>query len=387
VSAKKDYYEVLGTPRTSTAEEIKKAYRKLAVQHHPDKHKGDKKAEEKFKEIGEAYEVLSDQQKRDAYDRYGHRAFAPGSGMGGAGGFHDPFEVFREVFSSGGGAGAGIFGDIFEGAFGGGGGGRRGSRSNQGSDLRYDLEIDFMNAVRGCEKEITIRRPVSCSSCSGTGAAAGSKVITCTTCRGQGQVAVSRGFFSIAQTCPKCGGSGQSIQTPCKSCRGEGRVEENARIKLKIPAGVDTGSRLRSAGQGEAGSRGGPAGDLYVVLSVQSHPVFDREENDLTCDIPVSFSQLALGSEISIPSLDGEMKLKIPAGTSSDKVFRIRGQGVPSVSGRGRGDLHIRIQVEVPKHLSAPQKEALEQFAKLCDEHTHPEGHSFIEKAKKLFKV
>ena len=216
MSAKKDYYEVLGTPRTSTAEEIKKAYRKLAVQHHPDKHKGDKKAEEKFKEIGEAYEVLSDQQKRDAYDRYGHRAFAPGSGMGGAGGFHDPFEVFREVFSSGGGAGAGIFGDIFEGAFGGGGGGRRGSRSNQGSDLRYDLEIDFMDAVRGCEKEITIRRPVSCSSCYGSGAAAGSKVVTCTTCRGQGQVAVSRGFFSIAQTCPKCGGSGQSIQTPCK---------------------------------------------------------------------------------------------------------------------------------------------------------------------------
>jgi len=386
VSTKKDYYEVLGASRSSTAEEIKKAYRKLAVQHHPDKHKGDKKAEEKFKEIGEAYEVLSDQQKRDAHDRYGHRAFSPGSGMGGGGGFHDPFEVFREVFSSGGG-GAGIFGDILEGAFGGGGGGRRGTRSNQGSDLRYDLEIDFMEAVRGCEKEITIRRPVPCSPCQGTGAAAGSKATTCSTCRGQGQVAVSRGFFSIAQTCPKCGGSGQTIQNPCKSCRGEGRVEENARIKLKIPAGVDTGSRLRSAGQGEAGSRGGPAGDLYVVLSVQSHPVFDREENDLACNVPVSFSQLALGAEISIPSLDGEMKLKIPAGTSSDKVFRIRGQGVPSISGRTRGDLHIRIQVEIPKHLNSHQKEALEKFAKLCDEHTHPEGHSFIEKAKKLFKV
>lgn len=384
MSTKRDYYEVLVVSRTSTAEEIKKAYRKLAVQHHPDKHKGDKKAEEKFKEIGEAYEVLSDQQKRDAYDRYGHRAFAPGSGMGGAGGFHDPFEVFREVFSSGGG-GAGIFGDILEGAFGG-GGGRRGARSNQGSDLRYDLEIDFMEAVRGCEKEITIRRPVSCSPCQGTGAAPGSKATTCSTCRGQGQVAVSRGFFSIAQTCPKCGGSGQAIQNPCKSCRGEGRVEENARIKLKIPAGVDTGSRLRSVGQGEAGSRGGSAGDLYVVLSVQSHPVFDREENDLACNIPISFSQLALGAEISIPSLDGEMKLKIPAGTSSDKVFRIRGQGVPSVSGRTRGDLHIRIQVEIPKHLNTAQKEALEKFAKLCDEHTHPEGHSFLEKAKKLFK-
>ena len=386
MSAKKDYYEVLGVPRSSTAEEIKKAYRKLALQHHPDKHKGDKKAEEKFKEIGEAYEVLSDQQKRDAYDRYGHRAFAPGAGMGGAGGFHDPFEVFREVFNSGG-AGAGIFGDIFEGAFGGSGGGRRGSRSNQGSDLRYDLEIEFMEAVRGCEKEVTIRRPVSCAPCQGSGAAPGSKAVTCPTCRGQGQVAVSRGFFSIAQTCPKCGGTGQSIQNPCKSCHGEGRVEENARIKLKIPAGVDTGSRLRSVGQGEAGSRGGSSGDLYVVLTVKSHPVFEREEHDLFCDVPVAFSQLALGAEISIPSLDGEMTLKIPAGTSSNKVFRIRGQGVPSVSGRGRGDLHIRTQVEVPKHLNSAQKEALEHFAKLCDEHTHPERHSFFEKAKKIFKA
>lgn len=387
MSAKKDYYEVLGVPRSSTPEEIKKAYRKLAVQHHPDKHKGEKKAEEKFKEIGEAYEVLSDQPKRDAYDRYGHRAFAPGSGMGGAGGFHDPFEVFREVFSTGGG-GASIFGDILEGAFGGGGGGgRRSGRSNQGSDLRYDLEIDFMEAVRGCEKEITIRRPVTCSPCQGSGAAPGSKISTCSTCRGQGQVAVNRGFFSIAQTCPKCGGSGQSMQTPCKSCRGEGRAEENARIKLKIPAGVDTGSRLRSVGQGEAGARGGPSGDLYVVLSVQSHSVFEREESDLACHVPISFSQLALGAEISIPSLDGEMKLKIPAGTAADKVFRLRGQGVPSVSGRARGDLHIRIQVEVPKNLNPAQKEALQTFATLCDEHTHPEGHSFLEKAKKLFQV
>ena len=348
MSAKKDYYEVLGVPRGASAEEIKKAYRKLAIQHHPDKHKGDKKAEEKFKEIGEAYEVLSDSQKRDAYDRFGHRAFAPGGGMGG--------------------------------------GGRRGGRSNQGSDLRYDLEIDFLEAVLGCEKEITLRRPVPCSSCEGSGAASGSKVVTCSTCRGQGQVAVNRGFFSIAQTCPKCGGSGQSIQHPCKKCHGEGRVEENARIKLKIPAGVDTGSRLRSAGQGEAGPRGGKAGDLYVVLSVASHPVFQREDDDLFCEVPVSFSQLALGAEISVPSLDGELKLKVPAGTASDKVFRLRDQGVPSLSGRGRGDLHIRVRIEVPKHLNPTQKEALEQFARLCDESTHPEGHSFLEKARKLFK-
>jgi len=384
VSVKKDYYEVLGVSRTVTPEEIKKAYRKLAVQHHPDKHKGDKKAEEKFKEIGEAYEVLSDPEKRPAYDRYGHRAFAPGAGGGGGGaGFHDPFDVFREVFNSGGG-GASIFGDILEGAFG--GGGRRTSRSNQGSDLRYDLEIDFLEAVRGCEKEITIRRPMPCAKCDGTGASAGSKAVTCPTCRGQGQVAVSRGFFSVAQTCPKCQGSGQSIQNPCKTCHGEGRAEENARIKLKIPAGVDTGSRLRSSGQGEAGARGGPAGDLYVVLSVLPHPVFQRDEDDLHCDVPVSFSHLALGAEISVPSLEGELKLKVPAGTASNKVFRLRDQGVPSVSGRGRGDLHIRIIVEVPKHLTHAQREALELFAKTCDESTHPEGRSFLEKARKLFQ-
>ena len=385
MSAKKDYYEVLGVSRTVTPEEIKKAYRKLAVQHHPDKHKGDKKAEEKFKEIGEAYEVLSDPEKRPAYDRYGHRAFAPGAGGGGGGaGFHDPFDVFREVFNSGGG-GASIFGDILEGAFGG-GGGRRTSRSNQGSDLRYDLEIDFLEAVRGCEKEITIRRPMPCAKCEGTGASAGSKAVTCPTCRGQGQVAVSRGFFSVAQTCPKCHGSGQSIQNPCKTCHGEGRAEENARIKLKIPAGVDTGSRLRSSGQGEAGSRGGPAGDLYVVLSVLPHSVFQRDEDDLHCEVPISFCHLALGAEISVPSLDGELKLKIPAGTASNKVFRLRDQGVPSVSGRGRGDLHIRITVEVPKHLTPTQREALEQFAKTCDESTHPDGRSFLEKARKLFQ-
>ena len=387
MAAKKDYYEVLGVARSVTQEEIKKAYRKLALQHHPDKHKGDKKAEEKFKEIGEAYEVLSDPQKREAYDRFGHQAFAPGGGMPG-GGFHDPFELFRDVFGSGG-LGGTIFGDIFEDAFGGGGGGRgrrRGSRSTQGADLRYDLEIDFLEAVQGCEKEITIRRPSPCSHCDGSGAASGSKVVTCSTCRGQGQVAVNRGFFSIAQPCPKCGGTGQSIEHPCKHCHGEGRAEQNARIKLKIPAGVDTGARLRSSGQGEAGTRGGAAGDLYVVLSVRSHPVFERQEDDLFCEVPVSFAQLALGAEISVPSLDGELSLKIPAGTASDKVFRLRDQGVPSLSGRGQGDLHVRVRVEIPKHLNAAQKQALENFSRLCDDSTHPEGRSFLEKARKLFK-
>jgi len=365
VAAKKDYYEVLGVARSATQEEIKKAYRKLALQHHPDKHKGDKKAEEKFKEIGEAYEVLSDPQKRDAYDRFGHQAFGSG-GLGGT-----------------------IFGDIFEDAFGGGGGGRgrrRGSRSTQGADLRYDLEIDFLEAVQGCEKEITIRRPSPCSHCDGTGAASGSKVVTCSTCRGQGQVAVNRGFFSIAQPCPKCGGNGQTIEHPCKHCHGEGRAEENARIKLKIPPGVDTGARLRSSGQGEAGTRGGAAGDLYVVLSVRSHPVFERQDDDLFCEVPVSFAQLTLGADITVPSLDGELNLKIPGGTASDKVFRLRSQGVPSLSGRGRGDLHVRVRVEIPKHLNAAQKQALENFSRLCDESTHPEGRSFLEKARKLFK-
>ncbi|NDF17055.1 MAG: molecular chaperone DnaJ [Verrucomicrobia bacterium] len=385
MASKRDYYEVLGVARTATAEEIKKAYRKLALQHHPDKHKGDKKAEEKFKEIGEAYEALSDPQKRDAYDRFGHRAFAPGGGMAG-GGFHDPFDLFREAFGSSG-LGGTIFGDIFEDAFGGGGRGRgRGGRSNQGADLRYDLEIDFLEAVRGCEKEITIRRPAPCSHCDGTGAASGSKAVPCATCRGQGQVAVNRGFFSIAQPCPKCGGAGQTIEHPCKHCRGEGRTEQNARIKLKIPAGVDTGSRLRSPGQGESGTRGGTSGDLYVVLSVRSHPVFERQEDDLYCEVPVSFAQLALGADIRVPGLDGELHVKIPAGTSSDKVFRLRGQGVPLLSGRGRGDLHVRIRVEIPKNLNSAQKQALENFFRLCDESTHPEHSSFLEKARKLFQ-
>ncbi|NBR46821.1 MAG: molecular chaperone DnaJ, partial [Verrucomicrobia bacterium] len=254
------------------------------------------------------------------------------------------------------------------------------------ADLRYDLEIDFLEAVRGCEKEITIRRPAPCSHCDGTGAASGSKAAPCATCRGQGQVAINRGFFSIAQPCPKCGGTGQTIEHPCKHCHGEGRAEQNTRIKLKIPAGVDTGSRLRSPGQGESGTRGGTSGDLYVVLSVRSHPVFERQEDDLYCEVPVSFAQLALGADIRVPGLDGELHVKIPAGTSSDKVFRLRGQGVPLLSGRGRGDLHVRIRVEIPKNLNSAQKQALENFFRLCDESTHPEHSSFLEKARKLFQ-
>jgi len=367
----RDYYEILGVPRGSDEAALKSAFRKLAMEHHPDRNGGSEEASARFKEINEAYSVLSDPKKRAAYDQFGH-AGVNGAQGGGGPGFTDINDIFSEVFGS-------AFGDMF-------GGGQRRSGPARGQDLRYDLEIDFLEAIQGCEKEITIRRPAPCSHCDGTGAASGSKVVTCTTCRGQGQVAVNRGFFSIAQPCPKCGGTGQTIQHPCKHCHGEGRAEENARIKLKIPAGVDTGARLRSSGQGEAGSRGGAAGDLYVVLSVRSHPVFARQDDDLFCEVPVSFAQLTLGSEISVPSLDGELNLKIPAGTPSDKVFRLRSQGVPSLSGRGRGDLHVRVRVEIPKHLTAAQRQALEQFSKLCDESTHPEGQSFLEKARKLFK-
>ena len=389
-ATKRDYYEILGVDRGVSEEELKKAYRKLAVKYHPDKNPGDKSAEEKFKELGEAYEVLSDAQKRAAYDRYGHQAFGAGGGSAsagaayGGGGFHDPFDVFREVFGAGGGNGGGIFGSIFEEAFQE-GGGRRSSRG-RGADLRYDLQISFEEAARGCEKEISITRPEVCETCSGSGAAAGSKVQTCPTCRGNGQVAVSRGFFSVAQTCPKCHGGGQIIEKPCPQCRGEGRREKTAKIKLKIPAGIEDGSRLRSSGQGEGGVRGGPSGDLYVGVHVKEHPIFKREGNDLFCEVPISFARAALGGEIKVPTLEGTASIKIPAGTPSGKIFRLRAKGVPDVHSKAMGDLHVRVYVEIPTRLNAEQRQKLQAFADSCDETTNPEEQSFFRKAKDFFK-
>jgi molecular chaperone DnaJ len=384
-TTKRDYYQVLGVERSATPEEVKKAYRKMAVKYHPDKNPGDKAAEDKFKELGEAYEVLSNPDKRSAYDRFGHQAFTQGGGMSGAGGMHDPFEVFREVF---GGGRAGGGGGIFESFFGDGFGAEsteRGGRG-RGSDLRYDMRISFQEAARGVEKEIEIAKLQACDTCHGSGAEPGSKVTTCSTCGGQGQVAVARGFFNIAQTCPRCRGAGQMIEKPCHTCRGEGRMEKTTKIKIKIPAGVEDGTRLRSSGQGEGGVRGGPAGDLYVVLHVEPHDIFQREGTDLFCSVPISFARAALGGEVKVPTLEGSAVLKVPAGTPSGKVFRLRGKGLPEVHGRSVGDLHVKLYVEVPTKLNLDQKHKLQVFADSCDENTHPEEMSFFRKAKEFFQ-
>jgi molecular chaperone DnaJ len=375
---KRDYYEVLGVSRNTGDEEIKKAYRRLAVKFHPDKNSGDKTAEEKFKEIGEAYEALSDPQRRAAYDQYGHAAFDPraraGRGFGGAGGFHDPFEIFREVFGGG---------SIFESFF---GGGQDPSQPQRGGDLRYDLEITLEEAALGCEKEISVSKLDRCDACNGSGMEPGSKIRTCSTCGGRGQVLTSRGIFSIAQTCPHCKGAGRILEKPCKSCHGEGKREHSSKIKLRIPPGVDAGSRLRSSGNGEAGFRGGPPGDLYVVLHVKAHEIFQRDGDDLLCEVPVSFVQAALGAEIEVPTLDGRATIKIPTGTQPGTTFRVKGKGVKNLQGYGHGDLHVRVQVEVPTLLNHEQKAKLQEFAESCGEDANPISKSFFEKAKKLFR-
>ncbi|WP_199609203.1 molecular chaperone DnaJ [Flocculibacter collagenilyticus] len=347
--SKRDYYEILGLSKDASERDIKKAYKRLAMKHHPDRNQGDTASEEAFKEVKEAYEVLSDEQKRQAYDQYGHAAFD--QARGGAGGF------------GGGGADFGdIFGDVFGDIFGGGGGGRRQSRAQRGSDLRYNMELTLEEAVRGKSAEIKVPTWVACEPCDGSGAKKGSKPSTCGTCHGQGQVQMRQGFFAVQQACPTCHGRGSVIKDPCNKCHGQGRVEKTKTLSVKIPAGVDTGDRIRLSGEGEAGQHGAPAGDLYVQVHVKDHAIFERDGNNLYCEVPTSFTQAALGGEIEVPTLDGRAKLKIPSETQTGKMFRMRGKGVKSVRSGVTGDLICKVVVETPVNLTEKQKDLLRQL-------------------------
>lgn len=381
MASKRDYYEVLGVPKGSTPDEIKKAYRKLAVQFHPDKNPGDHTAEDKFKELGEAYDVLSDEQKRAAYDRYGHKAFSAGmpGGGGGGGGFHDPMDIFREVFGGGGG------GDIFETFFGGGGRRQRSNGPQRGSDLRYGLEISLEDAAKGIEKELEFERLTSCKGCNGSGSKSGGGTKQCRTCGGVGQVISARGFFQIQQTCPECQGSGQTISDPCRDCHGAGRAKDKTRIRLKIPAGIEDGSRLRSSGNGDAGPKGGPAGDLYVVVSIKAHELFERDGHDLHCEVPLGYPVAALGGELAVPTLDGKANVKVPPGTQNGATFRLKGQGVKHLDSDRKGDLYVHVQIAVPTKLNAEQKEKLREFGQALGENPSPLEETFFAKAKRFF--
>ncbi len=370
---KRDYYDVLGVPRGAGEDDLKKAYRRLAIQFHPDRNPGNKQAEEHFKELNEAYQILSDPERRAQYDRYGHAAFQGAQG-GGFSGF-DFTQGFEEVFSD-------IFGDFF-----GTGRGRSRSRTRRGDDLRYDLEIEFEEAARGAEKVVKFQRLANCDACDGSRARGGAGgVQTCPNCRGTGQVRTQQGFFSISTTCGQCRGEGSIIADPCPKCQGQGRIRKPQSISVKIPAGVDNGSRLKLRGEGEAGFAGGPQGDLYVVIHVREHPMFARQDNDVVIEVPVSFPQAALGAEIEVPTLEGKVKLKIPSATQSGKVFRLKGKGIVDLHGYGRGDQLVKILIETPRRLSARQRELLEEFAKLSGEDVnHPMAKGFVDKLKEMF--
>ncbi|MBL7115509.1 MAG: molecular chaperone DnaJ [Kiritimatiellae bacterium] len=384
MATKKDYYELLGIKRDATPEEIKKVYRRLAMKHHPDKNQGDKASEEKFKELSEAYEVLSDTEKREKYDRFGHDGLRSSFGPGGFD-FNRDFthaSDLQDILGSLFGDGGGIFDDFF------GGGRRRTSRTGpqRGADLRFDLEIDLEEAVFGSEREITIPVGTDCSDCKGSGVASGSKRERCRHCNGSGNVISGGGFFQVRQTCPVCGGEGTIIRKPCKTCEGAGRIKVRNRLNLKIPRGAETGVRLRLAQKGESGARGGPAGDLYVVLHVRKHDLFERRGDDLYCTVPVSFELAALGGEVRVPTVDGYAKLKLSPGTPAGKVFRLRGKGIENVEGYGRGDLHVRVNPEVPVHLSGAQKKLLKQFAADVGETNYPQGEQFASRVSSFFE-
>lgn len=368
--AKRDYYEVLSVPRNATESDLKKAYRRLAMKHHPDRNPGDRAAEEQFKEAKEAYEILTDARKRAAYDQFGHAgvdpaAAAPG-GFGGAGSFSDIFDT--------------VFGDIF------GGGGRSGARVNRGADLVYDLEMSLEDAVAGATTEIEVPTLAVCRTCNGSGARSGSGMINCSTCGGHGAVRMQQGFFSVQQTCPRCRGTGKVIRDPCGSCHGHGRIKQHKTLAVKVPAGVDTGDRIRLSGEGEAGEHDGPAGDLYVNIHVKKHRIFTREGSDLYCEVPIGFVTAALGGDLDVPTLNGRVTLKIPAETQTGKVFRVKGKGVKAVREREVGDLLCRVAIETPVHLNSDQKDLLRAFADTMKTGRHsPQESSWLDGVKGFF--
>lgn len=380
--AKRDYYDVLGVPRNAGEQDLKSAFRKLAKDHHPDRNPGDTDAEQKFKELNEAYEVLKDPQKRAAYDRFGHAAFD--GGMGGRGG--------------GGGAGFGpdfasSMSDIFDDLFGEFMGGRRGNSTYQrnqgrerGADLRYNMEITLDDAYAGKTAQIRVPTSVTCDVCSGTGAKAGTKPVTCATCGGAGKVRASQGFFTIERTCPTCQGRGETIADPCAACNGAGRVVKERTLSVNIPQGVEDGTRIRLSGEGEAGLRGGPAGDLYIFLSIKPHELFQRDGSDVFCRVPISMTTAALGGQIEVPTLDGTMsRVKVPEGTETGKQFRLKGKGMPMLRSTATGDLYIQVDVETPKNLTRKQRDLLEEFEKLSAKETSPASTGFFARMKDLF--
>lgn len=370
--SKRDYYEVLGVAKDASERDIKKAYKRLAMKYHPDRTAGDKAKEEKFKEIQEAHEILTDENKRAAYDRYGHAGVDPNRGAAGAGAAD-----FGDIFGD-------VFGDIFGG--GRGGGGRQ--RARQGADLRYNLELTLEEAVRGKNVEIKVPTLVGCTTCDGSGAKKGSSPKTCPTCHGNGQVQMRQGFFAVQQTCPTCSGKGTIISDPCRSCHGQGRVEKTKTLSVKVPAGVDTGDRIRLSGEGEAGENGAPSGDLYVQVHVREHEIFVRDGNNLYCEVPLSFTKAALGGEIEVPTLDGQVKLKIPTETQSGKMFRLRGKGVKSVRSGAVGDLMCKVAIETPVNLTSRQKELLEELESSMGKDAakyRPKEKGFFDNVKKFF--
>lgn len=386
---KRDCYEVLGVERGAEEGVIKKAYRKLAVKFHPDKNPGDHEAEEKFKEITEAYEILSDANKRAQYDQFGHQAFAPGGrgggfggGMGGGIDLEEALRTFMGAFGGGGGGGGG---SIFDDFFGGGGGGGRGG-AERGADMRFELEIDFEEAVLGSRRDLAFPTLAACETCNGSGVRPGCSKKTCKQCGGHGRIEVGGGFIRMQQACPVCNGSGQMIEDPCPDCHGQGRIRKQQKINLNIPAGVETGSRLRVPGKGQDGTNGGPTGDLYVIIHVRAHKLFKRLDDDIFCEIPVPFVTATLGGVVDVPTIHGIAKLKIPAGTESGKVFRLRGKGISNIHGHGKGDHHARVVIEVPRKLSGSQKKSLQEWADGVDDAQYAQARDFYKEAEVFYE-